>query len=65
MRMLRIAMLATVALAIPVSTASAETAKPATSKSSAAMEYVLNDLDSRNGTFLNGRRVRRDPMRRA
>ena len=25
-------------------------------------EYVLNDLDSRNGTFLNGRRVRRETL---
>ncbi len=25
-------------------------------------EYVLNDLDSRNGTFLNGRRVRRERL---
>lgn len=25
-------------------------------------EYVLNDLDSRNGTFLNGRRVRREVL---
>lgn len=30
------------------------------SESKVAMEYVLNDLDSRNGTFLNGRRVRRE-----
>lgn len=28
------------------------------SSSRVAMDYVLNDLDSRNGTFLNGRRVR-------
>src|SRR5687768_1747770 len=27
-----------------------------------AMEYVLHDLDSRNGTFLNGRRVRREKL---
>jgi len=27
-----------------------------------AFEYVLNDLDSRNGTFLNGRRVRRETL---
>src|SRR6478672_3398095 len=25
-------------------------------------DYVLNDLDSRNGTFLNGRRVRREVL---
>jgi two-component system cell cycle response regulator len=25
-------------------------------------EYVLTDLDSRNGTFLNGRRIRREPL---
>ena len=25
-------------------------------------DYVLNDLDSRNGTFLNGRRVRRETL---
>lgn len=25
-------------------------------------EYILNDLDSRNGTFLNGRRVRRETL---
>src|SRR5687767_5548687 len=25
-------------------------------------EYVLNDLDSRNGTFLNGRRIRRETL---
>src|SRR5262249_43937344 len=25
-------------------------------------EYVLHDLDSRNGTFLNGRRVRRETL---
>jgi diguanylate cyclase (GGDEF)-like protein len=25
-------------------------------------EYVLNDLDSRNGTYLNGRRVRRETL---
>ena len=30
------------------------------SESRVSMEYVLNDLDSRNGTFLNGRRVRRE-----
>ncbi|MBV9241276.1 MAG: GGDEF domain-containing protein [Acidobacteria bacterium] len=27
-----------------------------------AISYVLNDLDSRNGTFLNGRRVRRETL---
>src|SRR5690242_21785716 len=27
-----------------------------------ATEYFLNDLDSRNGTFLNGRRVRRERL---
>src|SRR4051812_4210253 len=27
-----------------------------------ATEYVLNDLDSRNGTFLNGRRIRRERL---
>lgn len=32
------------------------------SESKASMEYVLNDLDSRNGTFLNGRRVRREKL---
>jgi two-component system cell cycle response regulator len=25
-------------------------------------EYILNDLDSRNGTFLNGRRIRREKL---
>ncbi len=29
-------------------------------ESRVAMQYVLNDLDSRNGTFLNGRRVKRE-----
>ena len=29
-------------------------------ESRVAMQYVLNDLDSRNGTFLNGRRVRKE-----
>ena len=32
------------------------------SESKVAIEYVLNDLDSRNGTFLNGRRVRRERL---
>ncbi|MGE3468428.1 MAG: GGDEF domain-containing protein [Pyrinomonadaceae bacterium] len=32
------------------------------SESSVSMEYVLYDLDSRNGTFLNGRRVRRERL---
>jgi len=32
------------------------------SESSVSMEYVLNDLDSRNGTFLNGRRIRREKL---
>jgi diguanylate cyclase (GGDEF)-like protein len=27
-----------------------------------ATEYVLHDLDSRNGTFLNGRRIRREAL---
>ena len=27
-----------------------------------ATEYVLNDLDSRNGTFLNGRRIRKEVL---
>ena len=27
-----------------------------------SMQYVLNDLDSRNGTFLNGRRVKRENL---
>ncbi|MFN0277422.1 MAG: GGDEF domain-containing protein [Pyrinomonadaceae bacterium] len=31
-------------------------AKPTESR--VAMQYVLNDLDSRNGTFLNGRRIK-------
>src|SRR5438552_7433117 len=29
-------------------------------ESRVAMQYVLNDLDSRNGTFLNGRRIKRE-----
>lgn len=33
-------------------------AKPTESRVS--MQYVLNDLDSRNGTFLNGRRVKKE-----
>lgn len=32
------------------------------SESRVSMEYVLNDLDSRNGTFLNGRRIRRETL---
>jgi len=32
------------------------------SESKVSMEYVLNDLDSRNGTFLNGRRIRRERL---
>ena len=32
------------------------------SESSVSMEYVLHDLDSRNGTFLNGRRIRREKL---
>lgn len=31
-------------------------------ESRVSMQYVLNDLDSRNGTFLNGRRVKRENM---
>lgn len=34
----------------------------APTESRVAMEYVLHDLDSRNGTFLNGRRVRREKL---
>lgn len=34
----------------------------APSESKVAMEYVLHDLDSRNGTFLNGRRIRREKL---
>ena len=55
MRMLRIAMLATVALAIPVSTASAETAKPATSKSSAAKPAKWKPQLGTWGVDLTGR----------
>jgi two-component system, cell cycle response regulator len=29
-------------------------------ESRVSMQYVLNDLDSRNGTFLNGRRIKRE-----
>jgi diguanylate cyclase (GGDEF)-like protein len=29
-------------------------------ESKVSMQYILNDLDSRNGTFLNGRRVKRE-----
>jgi two-component system cell cycle response regulator len=36
------------------------TAMPTESRVS--MEYVLNDLDSRNGTFVNGRRIRREKL---
>lgn len=36
------------------------TAQP--SESRVAMEYVLHDLDSRNGTFINGRRVKRERL---
>ena len=32
------------------------------SSSRVAMDYVLNDLDSRNGTFLNGRRIRTERL---
>ena len=32
------------------------------SESRVAMEYVLHDLDSRNGTFINGRRVKREKL---
>ena len=31
-------------------------------ESRVAMQYVLNDLDSRNGTFLNGRRIKRETL---
>ncbi|MEO6654542.1 MAG: GGDEF domain-containing protein, partial [Pyrinomonadaceae bacterium] len=31
-------------------------------ESRVAMQYVLNDLDSRNGTFLNGRRIRKEML---
>lgn len=30
--------------------------------SGAAMDYILHDLDSRNGTFLNGRRIRKEKL---
>src|ERR1043166_9434112 len=36
------------------------TASP--SESHVSMQYILHDLDSRNGTFLNGRRVRRERL---
>jgi len=29
-------------------------------ESRVSMQYILNDLDSRNGTFLNGRRIKRE-----
>ena len=32
------------------------------SESRVSMQYVLNDLDSRNGTFLNGRRIKREKL---
>ena len=32
------------------------------SESRVAMDYVLHDLDSRNGTFVNGRRVKREML---
>ena len=32
------------------------------SESKVSMDYVLHDLDSRNGTFLNGRRIRREVL---
>lgn len=32
------------------------------SEQTRSTEYVLNDLDSRNGTFLNGRRIRREVL---
>jgi diguanylate cyclase (GGDEF)-like protein len=31
-------------------------------ESRVSMRYVLNDLDSRNGTFLNGRRIRKEVL---
>jgi diguanylate cyclase (GGDEF)-like protein len=34
----------------------------APTESRVAMEYVLHDMDSRNGTFLNGRRIRREKL---
>lgn len=36
------------------------TAVPTSSR--VAMEYILQDLDSRNGTFLNGRRIRKERL---
>jgi diguanylate cyclase (GGDEF)-like protein len=36
------------------------TATPTESR--VAIDYILHDLDSRNGTFLNGRRVRREKL---
>jgi diguanylate cyclase (GGDEF)-like protein len=36
------------------------TASP--SESRVAMDYVIHDLDSRNGTFVNGRRVKRERL---
>ena len=36
------------------------TAVPTSSR--VAMEYILQDLDSRNGTFLNGRRIRKEKL---
>lgn len=36
------------------------TAVPTESK--VAMDYILHDLDSRNGTFLNGRRIRKEKL---
>jgi len=32
------------------------------SESRVAMDYVLHDLDSRNGTFVNGRRIKRETL---
>ena len=32
------------------------------SESRVSMEYVLHDMDSRNGTYLNGRRIRREKL---
>ncbi len=34
----------------------------APSESRVSMEYTLHDLDSRNGTFLNGRRIKRERL---
>jgi diguanylate cyclase (GGDEF)-like protein len=34
----------------------------APSESGVSMEYVLNDLDSRNGTFINGRRIKHERL---